>query len=212
MSLKDQLEAVKKRTIENVPAQKLEVMFAVTQQLQDQKLSQSALKKGDSLPPFELGDATGKQVSSTDLLAKGGLVLSFYRGGWCPYCNLELKALQNILSDIEAKGYQLVAVTPETPDHSLSTSQKNELKFTVLSDLENQLAKKMGLVFQMPQDLRELYHSFNLDVAKHNGNTAYELPMPATYIINSEGKITYSFVPEDYTQRLEPTQILQHLD
>lgn len=212
MSLKDQLEAVKKRTIENVPAQKLEVMFAATQQLQDQKLSQSALKKGDSLPPFELGDATGKQVSSTDLLAKGGLVLSFYRGGWCPYCNLELKALQNILSDIEAKGYQLVAVTPETPDHSLSTSQKNELKFTVLSDLENQLAKKMGLVFQMPQDLRELYHSFNLDVAKHNGNTAYELPMPATYIINSEGKITYSFVPEDYTQRLEPTQILQHLD
>lgn len=212
MSLKDQLEAVKKRTIENVPAQKLEIMFAATQQLQDQHLSQSALKKGDQLPSFKLSDATGLQLTSTDLLSQGGIVLSFYRGGWCPYCNLELKALQEILPEIEAKGYQLVAITPEIPDHSLTTSQKNELKFAVLSDIGNHFAKEMGLVFQMPEDLRALYHSFNLDVSKHNGNTDYELPMPATYIINSEGKITFSFIPEDYTERLEPSAILDHLD
>jgi len=139
------------------------------------------------------------------------LVISFYRGGWCPYCNLELKALQEILPELKELGADLIAVTPETPDNSLTTSEKNELSFSVLSDVNNTYAKSLGLVFQMPENLRELYHSFNLNVDVHNGNKDYELPMPATFIVNEQREIIYSFVPEDYTERLEPEIILNFL-
>ena len=186
-------------------------MLGSTKELQEQKISEKALKKGDKLPAFKLSDATGKEVSSADLLAKGGIVVSFYRGGWCPYCNLELKALQNALSEINAKGYELVAITPETPDNSLSTQEKNELKFSVLSDIDNKYAKEAGLVFQMQEDLRAIYHEFGLDIPKHNGNQDYELPMPATYVVYSEGEIIYSFVAEDYSERADPVDVLKAL-
>ena len=211
MSLTEEILALKTAAMGQIPAEKLDVMLSCTNELQEQKISEKALKKGDKLPAFKLSDATGKEVSSADLLAKGGIVLSFYRGGWCPYCNLELKALQNALSEINAKGYELVAITPETPDNSLSTQEKNELKFSVLSDIDNKYAKEAGLVFQMQEDLRAIYHEFGLDIPKYNGNQDYELPMPATYVVNAEGEIIYSFVAEDYSERADPVDVLKAL-
>jgi peroxiredoxin len=182
-----------------------------TNALKEQTLSNNALQTGATLPEFNLPDVNGNQVALSSF-TNDFIVLSFYRGGWCPFCNMELKALQNILPELEALSTDLVAVSPETPDNSLTTSEKNELNFSVLSDINNVYAKSLGLVFQIPEDLREVYHSFNLNVDQHNGNADYELPMPATYIINKEREIIYSFTPEDYTERLDPDVILKVLN
>lgn len=211
MSLIKQLKAKKEAAAQNIPKEKWDIMINSTQHLLKRKLSSQALQEGDQMVDFELLDAIGNTVSLSELLEKGKVVISFYRGGWCPYCNMELRALQEILSEIKDTKASLVAISPETPDNSLTTSEKNELKFTVLSDIDNHVARKIGLIFQMPEDLREVYHSFNLDVPKHNGNFDYELPMPATYVVDKDRTIIYAFVSEDYTERANPSEILKIL-
>ena len=207
MNLSKKLAERKAKNEQNIPAEKWAIMESSTNNLKEQSLSSNALQKGDLLPVFNLPNVKGENVSLADF-QNDFIVISFYRGGWCPFCNMELRALQNILSQLNELNVGLVAISPETPDQSLTTKEKNELAFSVLSDIDNQYAKSIGLVFQLPEDLRTVYHSFNLNVDKHNGNSDYELPMPATYIINKEREIIYSFVPEDYTERLDPTEIL----
>ena len=211
MSLTEQLKEKRDATIKSLPADKLVIVKASTDALLADHISSKALKKGQKLPSFSLANVNGEKVNSADLLSNGKLIVSFYRGGWCPYCNLELQALQSHLAEFKELGAQLVAITPETPDSSLTTSEKNELKFHVLSDIDNTYAKELGLVFKMPKDLSDTYKEFGLDVAKHNGNQDFELPMPATYVVDSNGEVLYSFVSEDYTVRLDPEIILDFL-
>ncbi|GAA4970850.1 peroxiredoxin-like family protein [Algibacter aquimarinus] len=211
MNLTEQLKQKKEQSLASIPKEKLDVMLGSTQDLINVHLSNNALKTGDTMVDFELPNVNGKKEALSSYLQKGSTVISFYRGGWCPYCNLELKALQAVLPEIKAKGASLIAISPETPDNSLTTSEKNELEFSVLSDIDNQVAKQIGLVFKMPEALKNVYNDFNLDVAKHNGNNDYELPMAATYVVNSDGKISYAFVSEDYTERADPQDILNVL-
>lgn len=211
MNLSKSLAVRKAKNKENIPSEKWAIMESSTNALKQKSLSSNALKKGDVLPEFSLPNVNGESISTTDL-SKDYLIVSFYRGGWCPFCNMELRALQAILPQLENLNTGLVAISPETPDNSLSTTEKNELTFTVLSDINNIYAKSLGLVFQLPENLKTVYHSFNINVDKHNGNEDYELPMPATYIVNKQREIIYSFVPEDYTERLDPTTILQVLN
>lgn len=208
MNLTTKLANNKAKSAKRVPADKWAIMSRSTQDLKALSLSSNALQKGDTLLEFQLPNATGETVSLADF-NEDFLVLSFYRGGWCPYCNMELQALQAILPQLKESNTALVAISPETPDHSLSTSQKNELSFEVLSDVNNVYAKSIGLVFQLPEDLREVYQTFGIEVGKHNGNEDYELPMPGTYVINRNRKVIHSFVPEDYTERLDPEVILE---
>ncbi|MEL7001337.1 MAG: peroxiredoxin-like family protein, partial [Bacteroidota bacterium] len=196
----------------NIPTEKYSVMQASTHELKVAKLSEGAYRTGDTIKAFELPNATGETVKSSALLKDGPIVISFYRGGWCPYCNMELRALQSVLDQVSDLGASLVAISPETPDNSLTTSEKNDLTFNVLSDIDNAYAKELGLVFKMPKNLQDVYHSFNLDVPKHNGNEDYELPMPATYVVNQNGEIVYDFVPEDYTERLDPEVVIDVLN
>ena len=210
MNLSKELLAKKTMSAENIPKEKWDIMVHSTEQLIKEHLSDKSLKIGDKMIDFNLPDPLGNTVSLSSLLdINDKLIISFYRGGWCPYCNLELKALQEMLPEFEKAGASLVAITPETPDNSLTTSEKNNLSFSVLSDIDNIISKQVGLVFQMPNDLIDVYHSFNLNVSKHNGNDDYELPMPATYILNKKGEILYAFVPEDYTERANPKEILE---
>ncbi len=211
MNLIEELKAKKEASSKVIPEEKLQIMAQSTQLLKDHNISNKALKVGDTIIDFELPNALGNTVSLKDYLSEGSVVISFYRGGWCPYCNIELRALQNLLPEFEKLNTKLIAISPETPDNSLDTAEKNNLSFEVLSDIDNIVAKQMGLVFQLPEDLREVYHSFNIDVPKHNGNKDYELPMPATYVINSKGIIQYAFIPEDYTERANPEDILKHI-
>ncbi|SEB36787.1 Peroxiredoxin [Tenacibaculum sp. MAR_2009_124] len=211
MNLIEELKAKKEASLKVIPEEKLVIMAQSTQNLKNKNISDKALKVGDSVNNFELPNALGNKVRLEDSLSKGSVVISFYRGGWCPYCNIELQALQNLLPEFEKYSTTLIAISPETPDNSLNTVEKNNLSFEVLSDIDNKVAKQMGLVFQLPENLREVYHSFDIDVPKHNGNKDYELPMPATYVINPEGVITYAFIPEDYTERADPKEILNSI-
>lgn len=194
-----------------IPAAARTVMDQAIADLQQSDIVNRALAKGDVIPAFELPDALGQTVSSQTLLAAGPLVISFYRGGWCPYCSLELRALQESLPEIQAAGATLVAISPETPDNSLSTIEKQELTFEVLSDRGNQLARQFGLVFTLPESLRPIYAAFGIDLPAHNGDTTFELPVPATYVVETNGQIIHSFVDVDYTQRLAPEAIVDAL-
>ncbi len=212
MSLTTQLKEKLEANLKAIPADITEIMNNATEALKAESLAKKAFKEGDSILNAKLLNAQNKEIEIASLNSNGPLIISFYRGGWCPYCNLELKALQNALPKFKALGAQLIAITPETPDNSLSTAEKNELSFEVLSDLGNVYAKKLGLVFEMPEDLRAIYHQFGLDVPKHNGDNSYELPMPATFVIDPDGKIILSFVAEDYTKRLDPEVIISALE
>ena len=158
-----------------------------------------------------LPNAKGNMVSSAALRHEGPIVLSFYRGGWCPYCSLELKALQEVNDEIKALGASLVAISPELPDETLSTAEKNDLEFEVLSDTDNKVADQYGLSFSLAEDLRPIYKNWGADVAMVNDDPDCRLPLPATYVIGKDGKIIHSFAEEDYTKGLEPDKILDSL-
>lgn len=212
MNLSAQLQQVTEHVRSVAPAQVLALLEAGNNEVAATGIEDNSLKVGAALPDFALPNATGTTIRSADLRREGLLLISFYRGDWCPYCNLELKALQAQLPQIEEAGAQLVAISPQTPDHSLSTQQKNELAFHVLSDAGNSYAKKLGIVFSLPQALRPVYQGFGIDLEAHNGDTSFELPVPATFLISSEGRVLERFVNVDYRQRLEPSIVLAWLE
>jgi peroxiredoxin len=174
-------------------------------------IASRALQAGDKAPDFELTDTIGGIVTLSDRLVNGPVVVSFYRGGWCPYCNLELKALQVALPRIESMGATLLAVSPQLPDESLSTAQKNALDFSVLSDLGGDVAKSYGVAFDLADDLRPIYDKFGHGLPKVNG-AGWLLPIPATYVIDRDGTIVLAFVDTDYRTRLEPDAIIAALE
>ncbi len=168
-----------------------------------------AIQVGDKAPDFTLKDATGKSVTLSKLLEDGPVILTWYRGGWCPYCNIALAAMQEKLPEFEKAGARLVALTPELPDKSLDTKQKNELEFTVLTDLNHEVARDYGLVFKLTPKVRELYRGF-FDLTEFNGDEAgdEELPLAATYVIDGGGVVRWAFLDADYRKRAEPDEVL----
>lgn len=188
------------------------IMESALEDLRNSKIIETAVSKGAQIPHFKLPDGRGKMVSSQKLLKKGPLVITFYRGGWCPYCNLQLHDLQKYLPNIQALGAELVAISPETPDNSMTTAEKNKLEFYVLSDAGNKVAHQFGLSYKLPPDLIELYQEFGIDLTKSNGTTDGELPIAATYVVNKEGEIIYSFLDIDYKKRAETTEIIEVLE
>lgn len=203
-TLKDAIAAYEVVKAEKVPADKLAIMKQATLDLIATEIDKQALKTGDKVPAFTLPNQNNENTQLPNSLA----VVSFYRGGWCPYCNFELGALQKLVPEFESAGAKLFAITPENPDHSISTKEKNELAFDILSDAGNKLARQFGLVFTLPTEIQSLYDAFGIDVKKHNGDDTFELPIPATYVINSAGEIVYHYVNSDYTQRSEPADVL----
>lgn len=169
------------------------------------------LSIGDKVPEFTLPDATGKVVQLREILDKGPVILTFYRGGWCPYCNMELRAYQQLMEDIKAAGAELVAVSPQTPDASLSTKEKNELDYFVLSDEGNKVADEYRLVYKLPPYLVDIYKEKGLDLEKANDSDSWTLPVSATYIIQQDGTIAYEYTKADYKDRVEPSEVVEKL-
>ena len=168
-------------------------------------------RTGDKAPAFTLKDARGGEVSLQKLLGDGPVVVAFYRGQWCPYCDLQLRAYQEVLPQIRALGAKLVAISPQTPDESLSTAEKRNLEFTVLSDSGNKTAQAYGLVFKVSAPMDGIHKAFGIDLAKSNGEASNELPVPGTFIVGRDGVIAYSYVNADYRERLEPAELLRRL-
>ena len=206
--LKEQNAAGRARLAPDV----LSVIDEATAHLASSGLVEASLNVGAVAPDFSLPVATGAMISLSSLLIKGPVVLAFYRGGWCPYCSTELRALQAKLPEITAAGATLVAISPQTPDNSISTAEKFELAFPVLSDQGNAVAESFGLVFSLPGSLRELYRGFGYDLPAVNGDATFRLPLPATYVIESNGVIAWRFADADYTKRAEPDDVIAILE
>jgi peroxiredoxin len=187
-------------------------MHRATAELIASGQAQRAKKAGEVAPEFTLTDPDGKPVSSRDLLAKGPLVVSFYRGVWCPYCNLELQALQDALPEIAARGAGLVVISPQTAPNSRKSQRDNKLGFPILSDVRSDVADAFGIRFALPGDLVALYKSFKNDLPTFNDDPSLVLPMPARYVIGRDGVIAYAEVNPDYTHRPDPSELLPVLD
>ncbi len=212
MTLNAELRAFYEARQEQIPAGIREVMRRAGQELADSGQADRALTTGDRAPRFRLPSATGEITALDDLLTHGPVVLTFYRGAWCPYCNLALRALGQHHGAIAARGARLVAISPQIPDESLTLTEKHDLAFDVLSDLGSDTAKQYGLAFDLPDDLAAVYDRLGFDLHRVNGGHPRTLPLPATYVIDPGGVIRWAFVNTDYTTRAEPADILAALD
>jgi len=207
-SLKSELEAYKQRFLGKADQHVIDTYEDGVTEVAESGLLDKAIKVGDKAPNFELKNTTGATVKLSDYTDQGLVVLTWYRGGWCPYCNLTLKALQNLLPEFKANGANLLALTPELPDNSLSTTEKNNLQFEVLTDLNLEVARNYNLVFKLGQPVSDIYKN-HFDLVEYNGNDSDELPLAATYVINQEGIVQYAFFSADYRERAEPVEVLE---
>ena len=210
MSLQEQLKA-KYEEIKKYAPNEVAIFDADTESFISSGDAPQGLQVGDQLASFELPNQLGQTISLDELQGDSNVVISFYRGGWCPYCNIELCVLQQALPEFKSHGARLIAISPQLPDESMSTAEKNELSFPVLSDAGNKVAREFGLVFTLSEQLRPLYESFNIDLPATNGDKSFELPIPATFIIDSDGVVKGAFVNADYKQRMDLSDIINVL-
>ncbi|WP_269504743.1 peroxiredoxin-like family protein [Burkholderia sp. IMCC1007] len=209
MSLSAQIDALKAGIADQVPAEALQEMNKAAADLAASGIVETALKAGARAPVFELPNAEGRPVRLNELLETGPVVLAFYRGQWCPFCNLTLAALQRALPKIREAGATLVTVSPQTVQSTAATVKAGALDFPVLSDTGNHVARSFGLVFSLAADMRPIYRDLGVDLPEFNGDVSYELPLAATYVIGKDGRVAYAFVDSDYTRRLEPEEIVR---
>ena len=208
-SLKATLEGISAASASKLPPDRKAVMDQAIEDLRKSHLTDHVPKMGTKAKDFTLKNIHGKELKLSQLLLRGPVVLTFYRGGWCPYCNAQLKAFQEKLPAFKQLGAQLIAVTPETPDSGVSTAEKDGIKFEILNDEHNKIAKSYGLVFGVTGKLKDIYKSFGIDLQKNQGNADWELPVPATFVIGKDLTIHYVFADVDYKKRAEPTDVLE---
>jgi peroxiredoxin len=217
MSLQDKLDAFRAdfkagKPPFNAPPEIHPVMERATAELIASGQAARAIKAGDRAPHFNLKDQDGNDVSSAALLVKGPLVVTFYRGVWCPYCNIELQAINEVLPQIQTYGANVVAISPQTPVNSRKSVRTNELGFPVLSDVNGQTGADFGLRFALPDYLVELYRNLKNDLPAFNNDPSWTLPMPARYVIGQDGIVLYSEVNPDYTRRPDPSHMFPVLE
>ena len=213
MSLRDKLDERWRRTRERSP-EVAQAYDALVQTLVASGITDTSLKAGECMPDFDLPNVEGRFVASKALLERGPLVVSFFRGGWCPFCTTELIALQQAAPDIKARGATLVAITPDTGAALASAKRDNALGYEVLSDLDLGLGLQFGLVYRVPDAIRDLYRRLDLDLGARHGNAqdVWLLPIPATYIVDRRGVVRFAEVDCDFRRRMEPAAIIHALD
>ncbi|NRT56606.1 peroxiredoxin-like family protein [Sphaerotilus uruguayifluvii] len=211
MSLQQELDDFMAHVRTQVPAEVLApVERFYAQDLQSAGRFPDVLQVGDLVPLFELPDAHGRPVRLADLLARGPVVLSFYRGAWCPFCNMELRSLQRVLPELQALGASLVAISPELPDHSLPLVEREGLSFPVLTDLGNTVARQFGIVFPLEGEVRRIsLEVFQVDLPRFNGDASWDLPVPATFVIAPDRSIRLAFFDPEFRHRVEPQVVVQ---
>ncbi|WP_246792989.1 peroxiredoxin-like family protein [Burkholderia perseverans] len=212
MKLQDKLDAFKAHFETKVaPPHVVELIHRTTDELIATGQAGRALKAGDAAPAFTLPGANGERVSLAELLAQGPLVVTFYRGGGCPYCNLDLQAIEAAADEIRATGAQLVAISMQTAESSLKSQRDNKLSFPILVDAGGATADAFGIRFRMQDELIHAYQGFGIELPAVNGEPSWTLPMPARYVIRQDGTIVYAEVNPDYTRRPDPSELLPTL-
>jgi peroxiredoxin len=209
LTIREQTEELKTAAAEHLPSEVLAVFDRNVADLLDQGVPTDSIKVGDVLEPFSLADATGTPVSLDEIVESGPAVLVFYRGGWCPYCNLALRTYQReLLPQLGALGARLVAISPQSPDESLSTVEKAALEFTVLSDPASRLADRIGIAFEQADDVLAAQRTLGLDLSKVNAEGAVRLPRPTVLIVDQDRTVRFVDVQPDYTARTEVSDIV----
>jgi peroxiredoxin len=211
IDLEQELREYQAQFAVNAPAGRAALYQAKIDELRSKFAFQDALKVGDRAPQFCLPSGKGGDVSLASVLRRGPAIITFYRGAWCPYCNLQLRAYQAFLPRFRELKAHLVAISPQVPDGSLSTAEKNTLEFDVLSDLGNKVARQFGLVYTLPAELQDALTSNGKALPPINGDESWELPVTGTYVVSPEGRITLAFVDVDYRRRLAPEKIVEAL-
>ena len=194
-----------------LPTNLLRDLLSPIGQLIHSGAAENALEEGMRAPDFTLLDARGTAVKLPHLLEQGPVVITFYRGAWCPYCHLVLRAYQRVLPQLQAGGATLVAISPQTPDHSRALAEKLELTFALLSDMGNQVARQFGLVFTIDEAVRGAYKQVCADLHAFNGDNSWELPMAGTFLLDQSGTVRLAFVHADFTRRLDPLVVIAWL-
>ncbi len=210
-SLRDIFAERKALIAKYVPPDTQNVHARVIAALKEKRLADYVLTVGSKAPGFELNDQNGAPVSSAQLLTQARLVLCFFRGRWCPFCVGQMEAVNLLLPQIEQAGASLVAISPQTVQQSFFMVDQHKLRFPLLSDAGNQVARQFGLVYRVPDDQQAVYRRSFVNLPFANGDNSWELPIPATFILDRDGTILYASADEDYTQRPEPREILHQL-
>jgi peroxiredoxin len=212
MNFQQRLQSIQDKIEGSLPADYLKVMHRATDDLRASGIQEQVLKAGQTMPAFELRNQDETLVDSQQLLAKGPLVITFYRGIWCPYCNADLANLKKYVAEIEAAGAQLIAISPEQPQFLKQISNTQKLNFDILHDANNDLAAAFGLKFTLPEDLKAIYRDgFKVDLEKQQGNSEWALPMPARFLVNQAGVIQYAESEPDYRRRPNPDELMELL-
>lgn len=194
-----------------VPQEVLEAFGKSIEDLKTKNIEEKSIKIGETIPNFSLKNAKNEVVNSSDILKNGKMIIAFYRGSWCPYCNLELKALQEKISEFKEKNATLVAISPQSPDNSLTVIEKHHLTFEVLTDKDNVFAKQLGIVFELQDFVLPYYHALGIDLSSFNENADNSLPIPAVFVINESSKIIYKFADANYMNRIDIDELLKTL-
>lgn len=212
MSIRDEAQATWDTLQKQIPAEVVADLNTGWNEIVRGKVKDECLKVGQKAPDFSLPSASGKTVSLKDHLTRGPVVLTFYRGIWCPFCNLTLQTYQHSLGDIKARGASLIAISPQTPDNTLSTKEKHALEFEVLSDSGSKVAAQYKLAFKIPQTHSKVLEQFDMALTKVNGDNLNLIPLPATYIIRQDGTIAWAHIDPNYRVRAEVADLLAALD
>ncbi|MGB3849092.1 MAG: peroxiredoxin-like family protein [Tunicatimonas sp.] len=211
MSLQNELDDLSRVVRAGTSPRLLQVLDHFVEALREQKAKTYGLKTGDTVANVKLQMPHRGRVELYSLLNEGPVILTFYRGGWCPYCNLALKSLRYTLPEIERRGARLIAITPERPESAVQTARKNGIDYPVVHDANSEVARQFGVSIPLSEPLKALYRSLGLNLAARNADVIVRLPLPATFVIGTDYTVRYAFVEEDYTRRAEPKAMLEVL-
>ena len=209
--LAKQIEQFNNELATQVPQEVLEAFGKSIKDLKTKNIEEKSIKLGAIMPDFSLPNAKNEIIHSKEILKSGKMIIAFYRGSWCPYCNLELKALQENLSKINDKKVSLVAISPQSPDNSLTVIEKHNLTFEVLTDKDNTFAKQLGIIFELQDFVLPFYNALGINLSSFNKNDDTSLPIPAVFVVNENGIIIYKFADVNYMNRIDIDELLNTL-
>lgn len=209
--LAKQIEQLNQELSSQLPQEIMEAFGKSIDDLKTKGIDKKSIQIGDKMPEFSLPNAVGNRISSGEILRNGKIILAFYRGSWCPYCNLELRFLQENLSGIKDKNAVLIAISPQSPDHSLTMVEKNNLEFEVLTDVNNDFAKKLGIVFQLQDFVLPYYKNLGIDLLAFNKSDENTLPVPAVFVVDENNVVVYKFLDVNYMSRIDVEELIQAL-
>jgi peroxiredoxin len=207
MRLQDELDGIRDECYENTPGHISRVRQEAIGDLVSSGIAERAIRAGDHAPGFRLRDPDGKWISSYDLLNSGPVLIFFYRGRWCPYCSLDLRAIEAVAQELRSSGASIVAVSQQSAHENRATERMHGLSFSSLVDRGGKLARAFGLRWKLSRELRAAELECGLDLAAVNGESSWTLTMPARYVISPEGIVEYADISADYTRRGDPTEL-----